>query len=60
MPKSASASITASATPPASAGRASGNATRRTAWPYESPSERAASMRWRDCPRKALRPSTYT
>ena len=60
MPKSASASISASATPPRIAGRASGRPTRTIALPRDIPSPRAASSSVRDWLRKDERASRYT
>ena len=60
LPKSASASISASATPPRIAGRAIGTATRSTARSGVRPSPRAASTSSAPWLRKALRASRYT
>src|SRR5215211_1633328 len=55
VPKSASASISASRTPPRIAGRARGTPTRRIARARDMPRPRAASISVRDWPRKAER-----
>jgi hypothetical protein len=59
-PKSPSASIDASAIPPTSAGRASGNATRKNVAHGPFPNDRLASSTETDCSMKAVRASRYT
>ena len=52
--------MSASATPAATAGRASGNATSRMRRASGAPSRRAASMSWAARSASALRASRYT